>query len=69
MQMMAADVADFPGRESLKLLRDNGPCFDGTNFFADSHTIGTGDNSLTNDCASPTTASPTRWWRSSRPPG
>lgn len=52
MQMMAADVADFPGRESLKLLRDNGPCFDGTNFFADSHTIGSGDNNLTFDAAS-----------------
>lgn len=52
MQMMAADVADFPGRESLKLLRDNGVCFDGSNFFADSHTIGTGDNSLTFDAAS-----------------
>lgn len=52
MQMMAQDVADFPGRESMKLLRDNGVCFDGTNFFADSHTIGTGDNNLTYDAAS-----------------
>lgn len=52
MTQMAADVADFPGRESMKLLRDNGVCFDGSNMFADSHTIGTGDNNLTYDAAS-----------------
>lgn len=52
MQAMATDVADFPGREAIKLLRDNGACFDGTNFFADSHTVGTGDNNLTFDAAS-----------------
>jgi phage major head subunit gpT-like protein len=52
MKSMAADVVWFPGRESLKLLVANGPCFDGSNFFADSHTIGTGDNNLTFDAAS-----------------
>lgn len=51
MKLMAQDVVDFPGRESMKLLRDNGACFDGTNFFADSHTIGTGDNNLVYDGA------------------
>lgn len=58
---MAADVKDFPGRECIKALRDgaSNTCFDGTNFFADSHTIGTGDNSLTKDCASNDAASHT----------
>lgn len=39
----------FPGRWSLKLLGQGASsyCFDGTYFFADSHTIGTGDNKLT----------------------
>lgn len=52
MQAMANDVADFPGRESLKSLYNNGTCFDGSNFFASSHTIGTGNNALTADNAS-----------------
>jgi phage major head subunit gpT-like protein len=52
MQMMAQDAMNHPGREAMKLLRDNGTCFDGSNFFADSHTIGTGDNNLTFDAAS-----------------
>lgn len=52
MKMIAQDIVDFPGREAIKLLRDNGTCFDGTNFFADSHTVGTGDNNLVFDCAS-----------------
>lgn len=47
IKAMASDILDFPGRQAMKLLRDNGSCFDGTNFFADSHTIGTGDNNLT----------------------
>ncbi len=39
----------FPGRWSLKTLGlgTSTPCFDGTSFFANSHTIGTGDNLLT----------------------
>lgn len=52
MEQMAKDVVDFPGREAIKLLRDNATCFDGTNFFADSHTVGTGDNNLVFDSAS-----------------
>ncbi len=52
MQAMAADVADFPGRMAMKLIRDNAASFDGSNMFADSHTIGTGDNNLTADNAS-----------------
>lgn len=52
MGAMAQDVADFPGRESIKLLRDNGVCFDGSQFFGTSHTLGTGSNLLTYDALS-----------------
>jgi len=52
MKTMAADVINFPGRECIKLAVNNGMCFDGSNFFADSHTVGTGDNNLTFDAAS-----------------
>lgn len=52
MRDFAALFADHPGLECIKLLRDNGVCFDGSNFFADSHTIGTGDNNLTYNAAS-----------------
>lgn len=52
MKDMAKDVMDYPGREAMKILRDNAVGFDGTNLFADSHTIGSGDNNLTYDCAS-----------------
>jgi phage major head subunit gpT-like protein len=43
----------FPGRAVIKQLAlgTASPCFDGTNFFADSHTIGVGDNNLTFDGA------------------
>lgn len=43
----------FPSRWVLKHLAagTSRACFDGTNFFANSHTIGTGDNLLTYDCA------------------
>jgi len=44
----------FPGRAVLKTLSfgKSTTCFDGSNFFADSHTIGTGDNLMTFDAAS-----------------
>ncbi len=47
---LAARARLFPGRWSLKTLAlgtTTGLCFDGTAFFANSHTIGTGDNLLT----------------------
>jgi len=39
----------FPGRQTLISLGNGAstPCFDGTNFFAGSHTYGTGNNNLT----------------------
>lgn len=45
-------AALFPGRWTIKHLAAGASraCFDGTNFFADSHTIGTGDNLLTHTC-------------------
>jgi phage major head subunit gpT-like protein len=48
---MAQDTIDFPGREVLKKLAlgTTHLCFDGSAFFADSHTIGTGDNLMTAD--------------------
>lgn len=39
----------FPSRLVAKLLNANGACFDGSNFFADSHNLGTGDNNLAFD--------------------
>lgn len=43
----------WPGRWTLKHLAagESRPCFDETNFFANSHVIGTGDNLLSKDCA------------------
>lgn len=56
---LASNAAAFPGRLALNLLgiasgnlSGSSVCFDGSNFFADSHTLGTGDNNLTYDCAS-----------------
>lgn len=51
---MAGEARDFPGEWVLAHLAAGGSraCFDGTNFFADSHSIGTGDNNLTKNCAS-----------------
>lgn len=51
---LAKNAKEFPGRIALQLLGlgASTACFDGTNFFADSHTIGTGDNSITKNCAS-----------------
>lgn len=48
-QDMARDVVMFPNREIIKLMKNGASrtCFDGSNFFANSHTIGTGDNLLT----------------------
>jgi len=48
-QELAARAKLFPGRLSLKALAlgTSKLCFDGTAFFANSHTIGTGDNLLT----------------------
>lgn len=48
---LAERAKKFPGRWVLKTLALGtsatlGTCFDGTAFFADSHTIGTGDNKL-----------------------
>ncbi len=42
----------FPGRWTIKHLAAGATraCFDGTNFFADTHSIGTGDNLLTHTC-------------------
>jgi phage major head subunit gpT-like protein len=52
-QAMADDALEFPGREVIRKLSvgatDLG--FDGTAFFADAHTIGTGDNLMTADNA------------------
>lgn len=44
----------FPSEEVLATLHlgSSTACFDGSNFFADSHTIGTGDNAITYNCAS-----------------
>lgn len=46
---LAARAKLFPGRWCIKHLAAGASraCFDGSNFFADSHTIGTGDNNLT----------------------
>ena len=46
---LAAKAKVFPNHLVLELLDDGDAttCFDGTNFFADSHTIGTGDNLMT----------------------
>ncbi len=46
-------AALFPGRWVIKHLAAGATrtCFDGSAFFADSHTIGTGDNLLTHTCA------------------
>ena len=52
MQAIANDILNFPGREAMKMLRDNAVGFDDTNFFADSHSVGTGDNNLVYDAAS-----------------
>lgn len=42
----AADVPGYAGREIMKTMRDNGVCFDGSAFFANSHNLGVGDNLL-----------------------
>jgi phage major head subunit gpT-like protein len=49
---LAEKAKKFPNRLALTALSANSTCFDGTAFFADSHTIGSGDNNLAKDCAS-----------------
>jgi phage major head subunit gpT-like protein len=51
---LAMKAKMWPGRRVLKTLSlgTSTTCFDGSNFFANSHTIGTGDNLLTYDAAS-----------------
>src|SRR5262249_14318980 len=48
-QELAQKAKKFPGRLVLKTLGLGGPtaCFDGSTFFAPSHTIGSGNNALT----------------------
>lgn len=51
---LASRARNFPKRKALQTLADgaNQTCFDGTAFFADSHTIGSGDNLMTANLAS-----------------
>lgn len=49
---LAEKAKKFPNRLALSAIANNGTCFDGTAFFADTHTIGSGDNNLSKDCAS-----------------
>lgn len=51
---LAERAKKFPGRRVIKTLSlaESTTCFDGTNFAANSHTIGTGDNLISYDCAS-----------------
>lgn len=53
-QELGEKVKNFPGKAAYINLRNGAQtlCFDGTNFFASSHTIGTGNNTMTYDCAS-----------------
>lgn len=53
-QELASKARLFPGREVLRVLAAGGSNagFDGSNFFADSHTLGTGDNNLAENFAS-----------------
>lgn len=48
-KQLAERCKNWPGRWSLQHMAAGAsrPCFDGTNFFADSHTLGSGDNSIT----------------------
>lgn len=51
---MVKKAQQYPGYLLLRHLRKGKykTCFDGTAFFADSHTIGSGDNLMAKDCAS-----------------
>lgn len=50
-QELAEKAKKFPNRLALQKLQANGKCFDGTDLFATSHTIGSGNNALTKNCA------------------
>jgi len=53
-QELAQKVKLFPGKAAFIKLRQGGStaCFDGTSFLASSHTIGSGNNTMTYNCAS-----------------
>lgn len=53
-QELAEKVKAFPGKAAFLKLRQGAStaCFDGSNFFASSHTIGTGNNTMTQNNAS-----------------
>lgn len=53
-QELGQKVKDFPGKAAMLKLRQGSStaCFDGSSFFASSHTIGTGNNTMTYDAAS-----------------